>query len=287
MKLEFNGEPVFIGQGGMRWKARAPTLVLLHGAGMNRTVWVLQARYFARHGFNVVAPDLPGHGASGGKPLESIDAQADWLLSLLDTLAADHQVSLQRRILAGHSMGALTVLQAAATRPRGLARLLLFGCAWPMPVGQALLDAAAANDSAAIDMITIFSHAYASRLGHNPVAGISLLNTAAALLQSASPGVLHTDLCACNEYDNGGQAASLLQGQVRSVVIAGDGDRMTPLKGSRKLSDQLAAERVLMPDCGHMMMAEQPEAALQLMRRELSGIACGSAAAFQSPGQLL
>ena len=271
MKLELDGEQVFVGQGGGHWQVNAPMLVLLHGAGMNRTVWVLQARYFARHGFNVVAPDLPGHGASGGEPLRSIDAQANWLLSLLDTLAADHQLSLQQRILAGHSMGALSVMQAAATRPRGLARLLLFGCAWPMPVGHALLDAAEANDRSAIDMITLFSHAYASRLGHNPVAGICLLNTAAALLQSASPGVLHADLCACDEYDNGGRAASLLQGQVRSVVIAGDGDRMTPSKGSRKLSEQLAAELVLLPDCGHMMMTEQPEAALQLMRRELVG----------------
>ena len=188
MKLEFNGAPVFIGQGGMPWQAHAPMLVLLHGAGMNRTVWVLQARYFARRGFNVVAPDLPGHGASGGEPLGSIDAQADWLLSLLDTLAVDYPLSLQRRILAGHSMGALCVLQAAATRPRGLAGILLFGCAWPMPVGQALLDAAAANDSAAIDMITIFSHAYASRLGHNPVAGISLLNTAGGVAAKCLAG---------------------------------------------------------------------------------------------------
>ena len=49
-----------------------PDVVLVHGAGMDRTVWTLQARYLAHHGRNVLALDLPGHGRSGGAPLASI-----------------------------------------------------------------------------------------------------------------------------------------------------------------------------------------------------------------------
>jgi len=148
---------------------------------------------------------------------------------------------------------------------------MLIGSAYPMVVGQPLLDAAAANDAAAIDMITIFGHSYASRLGHNPIAGISVQNTAIALLERAAPGVLHADLMACHQYAGGEQAAAVLRGRMSSVLIAGDSDRMTPSKGSKALAELLAAEFQLLGDCGHMMMSEQPEACLQAMRGALSG----------------
>ena len=60
------------------------TVLFLHGTGQDHTIWVLPTRYFARHDRNVLAVDLPGHGRSGGKPLESIEAMADWAIQVLD-----------------------------------------------------------------------------------------------------------------------------------------------------------------------------------------------------------
>jgi len=189
----FQNEAVFISRGGVDWVAGQPTLVLLHGAGLNRTVWTIFTRYFARRGY--------GHGASGGAPLKTIEALAQWVNAVLEHCAADNpSLSLEDVRIAGHSMGSLVALQTVGDEPMRYAALLLLGTAYPMPAGPPLLAAAKANDHAAIDMITLFGHSESSRLGHNPLAGLSVLNIGTALLEQAAPGVLHNDLSACHHY---------------------------------------------------------------------------------------
>jgi len=268
MKINVEGNEIFVGQGGVDWQATRRTLLLQHGAGMNRTVWVLLARYFARHGFNVVTPDLPGHGGSAGDPPKSIEDQARFLWVLLDCLQADHGLPDTPVILGGHSMGALTVAEAAGQRPDSVEHLLLFATGFPMPVGQGLLDAAEANEQSAVDMIAIFSHSFSSQLGHNAVAGISVQNTAMALLEQAGPGVLHNDLFACNAYQGLAKVAESF-GAGRTTLIAGDSDRMTPMKMSRQLAEALGADLIVLENCGHMVMSEQPEQTLQAAKRVL------------------
>ncbi len=268
MMVHVNGCDVFVSSGGMAWHDERKTLVLLHGAGMDRTVWVLLARYFARHGFNVVTPDLPAHGASQGEVLESIDAQAAHLWDLLDALQRDHALPDTPVILGGHSMGALSAIAAAGLQPLRVEQLLLLGAGYPMAVGQALLDAAKANTQAAVDMIALYSHSFASQIGHNAVAGISVQNSAMALLERSAPGVLYADLQACNAYTGLAQAAANI-GPGKCTLIAGDADRMTPLKMSNKLVAQLRGELVVLNSCGHMLMSEQPEQTLQAVRRVL------------------
>jgi len=268
MKINIEGNEIFVGQGGVEWQAGRKTLLLQHGAGMNRTVWVLLARYFARHGFNVVTPDLPGHGGSAGDPPKSVEDQARFLWVLLDCLQANHDLPDTPVILGGHSMGALTVAEAAGQRPDSVEHLLLFATGFPMPVGQGLLDAAEANEQSAVDMIAIFSHSFSSQLGHNAVAGISVQNTAMALLEQAGPGVLHNDLFACNAYQGLAQVAEVF-GSGRTTLIAGDSDRMTPMKMSKQLAETLGATLIVLENCGHMVMSEQPEQTLQAAKRVL------------------
>jgi len=242
MIIEYNNQSIFVGTGGAQWRAGLPTLVMQHGAALDRTVWVLHGRYFARHGYNLVIPDLPGHGASAG---------ADEL------------------IYCGHSMGSLVTLEAASMQPEKVAKLILLGSAVPMVVGDALLGAARNNDHAAIDMINMFGHAFGSRIGNNPVSGISAYNTMEALLERADNGVLFADMNACNEYKNGDVAARGLAGRVASTVISGDADRMTPTKLGAKLANTLDGNFILLEDCGHMMMSEQPESTLQALKQAL------------------
>ena len=172
-------------------------------------------------------------------------------------------------VLGGHSMGALLVAEAAGQQPERVEHLLLLGAGYPMPVGSALLEAAKADDHSAIDMITLYSHCYESQLGHNAVAGISVLNSAMALLEQARPGVLFADLSACNAY-RGLEAAAAALGPGRSTVIVGEVDRMTPIKPSRHLAELLDASLVVVPGCGHMLMSEQPELTLQALRKALA-----------------
>ncbi len=270
MNISYNKQSIFVSSGGVQWQSGLPTLLMQHGAGLDRTVWVLLARYFARHGFNVVALDLPGHGASDGQPFSSIEQNAQWLNDFVAHLTSTTELAADKLIYCGHSMGSLVVLEAAAMQIEKMDKLLLLGSAVPMVVGDPLLNAARENDHAAIDMINMFGHSYGSRIGNNKISGINVYNTMEVLLERAEPGVLYADLNACNEYKNGELAASALAGKVNATVISGDADRMTPTKLGKKLANTLGGTFSLLPDCGHMMMSEKPEDTLQAMKRALS-----------------
>ena len=129
---------------------------------------------------------------------DSIEAMAEWVAALLEKVASGSPIHL-----AGHSMGSLVALQTASMQKNDIQRLLLLGSAVPMPVGDALLNAARDNDHASIDMVSIFGHSLQSRLGGNPVAGINVLGAAIKLMEQAGPGVMFGGLNACNNYTAG------------------------------------------------------------------------------------
>jgi pimeloyl-ACP methyl ester carboxylesterase len=243
--------------------ARAPdsartTVVFVHGAANDHSVWALQSRYVAHHGRNVLAVDLPGHGRSGGGALASVEAIADWLIALLDA------VGVRRATLVGHSLGSLAVLAAAGRFPDRVARMALLGPAVPMPVSDALLDAARADDHAAFELINGWSFSAGKQLGGNQVPGMWLTGNALRLMERTRRGVLHTDLVACHAYAGGQDAAAAVR--CPALLILGARDLMAPPKGAQALIATLADKRVVtLPDCGHAMMAEQPDAVLDTL----------------------
>src|SRR3981189_2809892 len=101
MQLSVNGRDTFVATGGREFDVSQPTIVLLHGAGFDHTTWALHSRWFAHHGYGVLAPDLPGHGRSAGAPLATIVDMADWTAALLDASGAE------KAKLVGPSMGSL------------------------------------------------------------------------------------------------------------------------------------------------------------------------------------
>ena len=68
MLLQVDGHGVYAATGGMPFDAARPTVIFLHGAGLDHTCWQLASRWFAWHGHSVLAVDLPGHGRSSGAP---------------------------------------------------------------------------------------------------------------------------------------------------------------------------------------------------------------------------
>src|SRR5437879_10890024 len=139
MQLSVNGIDTFVATGGREFDVSQPTIVLLHGAGFDHSTWALHSRWFAHHGFGVLAPDLPGHGRSSGAPLPTIADMADWTAALLDAAGA------AKAKLVGHSMGSLISLETAARHPAKVSALGLIGPAPAMTVGPDLLKASAAN----------------------------------------------------------------------------------------------------------------------------------------------
>src|SRR5580700_2897866 len=89
MQLPVDGADTFVATGGRPFEPSLPAVVFLHGAGFDHSTWALHDRWFAHHGFSVLAPDLPGHGRSAGPSLSSpslgsIAEMADWTAALLD-----------------------------------------------------------------------------------------------------------------------------------------------------------------------------------------------------------
>ena len=136
MKVELRGEVAYFGTGSGALDSANPAMLFVHGAGFDHSVWVMPARYFARHGFSVIAPDLPGHGRSGGEGLSAVADMADWLVELLAATGHDSAHVI------GHSMGSLVALNLARRHPDRVAQVALLGTSAPMPVGPPLLNAA-------------------------------------------------------------------------------------------------------------------------------------------------
>ncbi|PPQ38717.1 Pimeloyl-ACP methyl ester carboxylesterase [Rhodoblastus acidophilus] len=269
MKLTLDRRAVFAGTGGYAHDAAQPLAVLLHGAGMDHTIWALQSRALARRGLRVVAVDLPGHGASEGPPLGSIEELADWTAALIRAAGAG------RALIAGHSMGSLIALETAARHPERVAGLALIGTAAAMPVHADLLAAAAANDDAAIAMVSLWGLGATATLGGGPAPGLWMLGGARRLLERAGPGVLHADLAACAAYANGAEAAAALR--CPATLILGGRDQMTPLKAGQALAGLIAdAHIVALEGAGHLLTIERPDDVLAALTRAASCLNVGS-----------
>lgn len=253
MMVDYEGHSIFIANGGGdSYMPGAPSVCFIHGAAMDHSMWTLFSRYWAKAGYNVVSIDLPGHGQSNGQPLTSIEQQAGFLTGLLEQLELTDDLHL-----VGHSMGSLVALECAK-RISTTRCLALLGTAYPMAVGQPLLDAAQANDHSAIDMISLFGHSFGSQIGGNLVAGIYIQNLAERLMEQAGEGVMYTDLNACNNYRGGEEAAASLNCLVGLVL--GEDDQMTSPRVAGEFAETFANVKVIkIKDCGHMMTSEKPE----------------------------
>jgi pimeloyl-ACP methyl ester carboxylesterase len=257
--LSVNGTDIFVAAGGREFDASQPTIVLLHGAGFDHSTWALHSRWFAHHGYGVLAPDLPGHGRSAGAPLATIAEMADWTAALLDAAG----VTTAR--LVGHSMGSLIALETAARHPAKVSAIGLIGTAATMTVGPDLLKAAEANDHAAVDMVSIWGLGFQAELGGSLAPGLWMHSGAQRVLEQCRPGVLFNDLSACNAYQNALAAAAQIT--VPTPLVLGERDMMTPAKAGKALAAALPNSRtVVLRGAGHMMMAERPDELLAALQ---------------------
>lgn len=276
MYLTVNGHPTYCYTGGKALDAASiaakPTVVFIHGVLNDHSVWILQTRYLAHHGYNVLALDLPGHGRSAGihndaEPCRTVESAADFILALLDA------AGIQTAALVGHSFGSLIALEVAARAPSRVSHLALVGTAFPMPVSPALLDASLNQPMAAIDMVNTFSH---SMLAPPPSAlgpGTWLYGGAKALMRrvlasNTQVNLFHTGFVACNDYKNG--LSGIKHASAAMLFIVGKSDQMTPPKASQALINEAKAQnknlKVVTLDAGHSLMTEAPDGVLMALK---------------------
>ena len=261
MNFIVQGYPAFAYTGGREFDPALPAIVFLHGAAFDHSVWQWQSRYLAHHGFTVLAMDLPAHGRSPGPIRTTIGGFADWVNALLDA------ATLERAIVAGHSMGSLIALESAIRFSHRVEKLVLIGTSVPMPVGEAFLAAAADDDPAAFEMEVAWGHSRATPLGTSPIPGTALLGASRALNGRARNGVLHADLAACHAY--AATPGSLAALPMPTLVLAGTQDQMTPWRAGEAVAKQIPGARFEKLAAGHSMMSEAPRATLEALRRFL------------------
>ena len=262
MKLDVHGRTAYAYTGGKPWSDGERCVVFIHGALNDHSVWTLLARWYAHHGYRVLAVDQPGHGRSDGPPLPSIEALADWVLALLDAagVAGAH--------LVGHSMGSLIALEAASRAPERASGLVMVGTAYPMKVSEALLGTARDDPARAIAMVNAFSHSGLASKPSYPGPGAWLRGGASALMHRTQAGgegnLFEHDFRVCDAYANGLEAAARVR--CPAWLIVGTRDVMTPARATKELASVLRAtvERVV---SGHALMQEAPDAVLNAMRQ--------------------
>jgi pimeloyl-ACP methyl ester carboxylesterase len=266
MELLVRGRRAYAYTGGKPFDAALPTIVFLHGALNDHSVWTLPARWLAHHGHSVLAVDEPGHGRSEGAPLDSVEALADWTLALLDV------ARVREAVFVGHSMGSLIALEAAARAPERARRLVMVGTAYPMKVSDALFKAAREAPLKAIDLVNNLSiSTHASKPG-NPGPGTWLHGANRALMRRMQAGqpsmnLFEHDFGVCDRYANGLQAASAVTCPVHFVV--GSADQMTNPKVTREIAAALKARVHTLPS-GHCLMQEAPDGVLNALRAALA-----------------
>src|SRR5262249_49991721 len=152
MKIGDPARELFAYTGGRPFDPERPCAVFIHGAQHDHSVWILQSRYFAHHGFAVLAIDLPGHGRSDGPALTSVEAMAERIGSTRAKLPT------RQFVLIGHSMGSLIALEVARLVADRIAGVALCGTAFPMRVSEELLGATRNDPESAMEMINVWSH---------------------------------------------------------------------------------------------------------------------------------
>ena len=128
----------------------------------------------------------------------------------------------------------------------------------PMPVSDQLLSAAEENSHTAIDMANTWSHSPQNLLGGNSNPGLWMMGAAERLLERTAENVYYADFAACNNFTDGNTLATKIQ--CPSLILAGNGDLMTPPAAARKIVDLIPdCSFKLIQNCGHAIMSEQPE----------------------------
>jgi pimeloyl-ACP methyl ester carboxylesterase len=267
MELTVNGHPAYCYTGGKDFDAAKPTVVFIHGVLNDHSVWILQSRWLANHGWNVLAVDLPGHCRSGGEAPSTVEEAAGFVGALLDA------AGVQRAALVGHSWGSLIALEAAARLTDRVTHLVLVGIAYPMKVSAALLENSLAQPMKAIEMINVFSRSTLapppSALGPGTwVHGASMALGRRVLASNTKVNVLHRGFKACDSYANGEAAMAAVTCPV--LFLLGAQDQMTQPKAAQSLVAK-AREcgkkvQVVSLAVGHHQMTETPDETLFAIR---------------------
>ena len=245
----------------------APAVVLAHGWTCSTAFWAAQIRALAVD-HRVVAYDQRGHGRSPAAAVCSTDGLADDLEAVLKaTLAPGEKV-----VIAGHSMGGMTVM-AAAARPAfrehaaavllcstGASRLVAESTVLPLRAGRlrTWLTGRLLGSRAPLGPVTAAARAILKYATMGPRSAPEMVEACARIVHACPRTVRHAWSRVLSLLDLGHGIRELT---VPAAVVVGTADRLTPPVHARSLAEALpnCVGVTELPGLGHMTPIEAPE----------------------------
>jgi len=215
-------------------------IVFCHGSGGGHHHWIYQLKKLPET-INPIAVDLPGHGRSEGSPENNIGNYRDWLHKF------SKAAGLEKFVVAGHSMGGAIAMAYALKYPEQTIGLILVGSGAKLRVLPAFLEELR-QGSVPTDLP---DYLYSSGSADE------LIKRGREEVENTDPSIYLADLSACDHFDIREELPKIKQ---PAQVICGDEDRLTPVKYSQYLKDNLSRGRLeVIEGAGHMVMLEKPE----------------------------
>ena len=241
-----------------------PPLLLVHGLGGAASNWVELASGLVRRR-TLLVPDLPGHGGSSPLPAApSVEVFAD----RVGALAAAE--GLLPAGVVGHSFGGLVGIRLALRRPTEIAGLVL--------AASAGISSASRRAAKALEVLSVLRPAryvapHRARVarslwlrylvfGHWGASDPSSLSARAVEGLLAGPA-LHTDTAsAARALVLDDPRRELSDVRCPCLVLFGARDHQTPIADAFEYARRLRAPLRVIPDCGHLLIVERPDACL-------------------------
>ncbi|MFJ3655037.1 alpha/beta fold hydrolase [Streptomyces nigra] len=245
----------------------APAVVLAHGWTCSTAFWAAQIRALAVD-HRVVAYDQRGHGRSPAAAVCSTDGLADDLEAVLKATLAPGE----KAVIAGHSMGGMTVM-AAAARPAfrehaaavllcstGASRLVAESVVLPLRAGRlrTWLTGRLLGSRAPLGPVTAAARAILKYATMGPRSAPEMVEACARIVHACPRTVRHAWSRVLSLLDLGHGIRELT---VPAAVVVGTADRLTPPVHARSLAEALpnCVGVTELPGLGHMTPIEAPE----------------------------
>ena len=264
-----------------------PTVVLVPGWTEQLAVWNLIIRRLVDRGFRVAAYDLRGQGLSGlpADADQRIERYGEDLEAVLIAVGAG--VDHDDVIVAGHSMGGMSIMawaaavdassrvRAAALVNTGAFELVtsstLLPAFLPLAVRRAVGDRVVLGGAPAPVLSNPLTRAVIRYAAFGPTASPAQVALLARMDAACPPAVRRAAGATLGLLDVRVGVGAL---QVPTLVVTGTNDRLTPPVLAQQLVESLPnlTDFLLLPQTGHMSLLERPDELADALTRLATGV---------------
>lgn len=228
------------------------TVIFIHGAGGTNLLWHHQVEALA-DSMNTIAPDLPGHGNSGGKAMEKVEDYARSVSAFIQS------TGVKRPVICGLSMGGAIVLQLLIDEQDDYRAGITANTGAKLKTQSFIFDMIE-NDYKG------FVHGMYS-FGISDKTNPAKLKPIVDSMEECPPGIVKSDFLACDAFN---VMDRLHEIRVPVLVLTASDDQLTPVKFGNYLAERISGAAIAnIEDAGHLSPIEKPEEVTQAIRNFL------------------